>query len=128
MDIFKISIEGDLASISIPFFPGFSEKMRMLGGKFNNDDKTWTVDRRNIENVREVMRDFFGRDDYPTDLTSVKVTFNKDAYSTGKAHFTLLGRLLASAKEGCKPLVGNDVSFYNGQLCNYFSGGPWVRY
>ena len=57
MDIFKISIEGDLASISIPFFPGFSDKMRMLGGKFNNDDKTWTVTYKDLKSNQHQKKD-----------------------------------------------------------------------
>ena len=121
MAVFKTSIEGDLASISTPFNPEFRETMRTLGGRWNPETKTWSIDVRSIEFVREAMRKIFGRDDYPTDLTSVKITFTTDYYSYGCTYMVKFGRLLATAKDSNTLQTGSEVIFYNGRPLSYFS-------
>ena len=118
---YEITFEKDMAIVSTPFNPDFRETMRALGGKWNQENKTWSTDVRNIAFVREAMHKIFGRDDYPTDLTSVKITFNTDYYSTGYAYLVKFGRLLATAKDSNTLQIGSEVTFYNGRPLSYLS-------
>jgi hypothetical protein len=111
---FKIIEANGKAQIVSPYNPEFVDKIKKLGGRWDSAAKVWTVDPRNVEVVRQAMREVYGQDDRPADLVSVKVTM-LSSKSEGRGPVVMLGRTIASAwgrDSGAR--IGEGVVFVEG--------------
>jgi hypothetical protein len=113
---FQIDITGDNAAIITPYNPEFVKKIKLLGGKWDGESKTWNVDARSIDSVRNAMREVYGRDDNTSgaELVSVRVTVT-EGMSVGRGAVTLFGKTIASAygrDSGAR--IGDGVAFTKG--------------
>lgn len=101
--------------IDTPYNPSFVQRIKAMGGKWDAQGRTWITDERNIEAVRGVMREIYGRDDSPAaDLVSVRVAVSGTIYA-GRGPVVLFGRTIASATgrdSGAR--VGDGVAFTQG--------------
>lgn len=113
---FQIEVTGDSAAIVTPYNPEFVKKIKLLGGKWDGDSKTWNVDARSIDSVRDAMQEVYGRDDNTlvSELVSVKVSVAEEM-STYHGAVTLFGKTIASAwgrDSGAR--IGEGVAFTKG--------------
>ncbi|TAH58204.1 MAG: hypothetical protein EWM48_02045 [Sphaerochaeta sp.] len=111
---FKIIEANGKAQIVSPYNPEFVDKIKKMGGRWDSAAKVWTVDPRNVEMVRQAMREVYGQDDRPADLVSVKVTM-LSSKSEGRGPVVMLGRTIASAwgrDSGAR--IGEGVVFVEG--------------
>jgi len=111
---FKIIEANGKAQIVSPYNPEYVDKIKKMGGRWDSAAKVWTVDPRNVEVVRQAMREVYGQDDRPADLVSVKVTM-LSSKSEGRGPVVMLGRTIASAwgrDSGAR--IGEGVVFVEG--------------
>lgn len=99
-------------AIDSPYNPDFVKKIKAAGSRWNG--AAWETDERNIETVRSIMCQVYGRDDRPTETVTVKVTLSQ-GISEWRGPVILFGRNIASARgrdSGAR--VGDGVSFKAG--------------
>lgn len=121
----KITVEEGRAAIESPYNPQFVSRIKKMGGKWDSIRKVWTVDARDVEAVRSVMRDIYGMDDTPADLVSVRVKVTKRIYGD-KGPVTMFGRTVASAygrDSGAR--IGDGVVFISGGVASGGSMKHW---
>jgi hypothetical protein len=90
------------------------------GGKWDSARKMWSIDERNVDAVRQVLREIYGMDDTPTELVSVRVKTLVSIYAD-RGPITIFGRVVANATgrdSGAR--IGEGVVFVTG---NAKSGG-----
>ncbi len=110
-----IEREDGKIAIDSPYNPNFVSKIKVMGGRWDSERRVWVTDARNIEAVRTIMREAYGRDDSPEiDLVTVKITVTGTIYA-GRGPVMLFGRAIASATgrdSGAR--VGDKVAFIEG--------------
>lgn len=124
--LIKITIGKDnRAAIESPYNPTFVDRIKKMGGKWDAGRKVWTIDARNIEEVRAVMRDIYGMDDQPTELVSVRIRVT-EKIEVSKGPVTMFGRVVASAfgrDSGAR--LGDGVAFVAGGATSGGSVKHW---
>lgn len=104
-----------------PFHPSFPYLAQRSGAKWDNAQKAWRVDKRDLSRIRGACRTIFGYDDRPpTDLVDLCVTVNDD-FKVFRSALFLFGRQIAratSSSSGAK--IGRGVSMLHG---DFTSGG-----
>lgn len=122
----KITVtEDNRAAIKSPYNPDFVSRIKKMGGKWDRSNKVWTVDERDIDAVRAVMREIYGMDDMPADLVSVRVKVLSDVDSY-RAPVTMFGRTIATAfgrDSGAR--LGDGVVFTTGNATSSGSMKNW---
>lgn len=117
MQEFKIETHDGKADVYTPYNEVFIYEVKRLGGRWNSDDKCWTVNEKAVEDVRNLMQDIFGRDDQPVGETvDVELTFTEDV-SQVRGTVDIYGRVIASASgklSGARQ--GPDVMFMEGEV------------
>lgn len=109
--------EGGKIAIDTPYNPNFVKKIKVTGGRWDGERRVWVTDARNIEAVRSIMREVYGRDDGPeVDLVTIKVTVTGEIYA-GRGPVVLFGRTIASA-------TGRDSGARVGDKVAFIQGGP----
>ena len=115
MDDFAIKISDGKASIFTPYNKIFVDRIKLLGGRWDSANRCWSVKEHSVDDVRETMRQVYGRDDQPAaETVDVELTFTGE-YSESHAPVTLFGRTIASATgrdSGAR--IGSDVLFLAG--------------
>lgn len=125
---FAITIENDQAKIYTPYNSEFVKIIKKMGGKWDRADQAWVVPADLIDNVRDTMRQVYGRDDRPAKLVNVKVTCKETliGYTSG---IELFGRSICRAYgRDSGATLSDGVSFIAG---DYSSGGSmknWKTY
>lgn len=102
-------------AIETPYNRDFVTRIKQAGGRWDASRRVWTCDAREIETVRQIMRDVYGRDDMPQEVVSVRVTVGENRIAEHCGPVVLFGRTVASAygrDSGAK--VGEGVSFAAG--------------
>lgn len=116
MERFEIKVNDGNCKIYTPYNKDFIAKLKLLGGRWDASASCWTISQRCIEEVREAMREVYGRDDQPvTDMVDVKLTF-EESVTADRASVVILGRTVASAygrDSGAR--VGDGVMFLQGK-------------
>ena len=122
----KITVtEDNRAAIQSPYNPDFVSRIKKMGGRWDSSNKVWTVDERDIDAVRAVMREIYGMDDMPADLVSVQVRVNSAMYGPRKP-ITMFGKTVASAfgrDSGAR--LGDGVVFIKGKADSGGSVKNW---
>lgn len=109
------NVSGGRIAIETPYNPEFVERVKVMGGRWDREERVWVVDERNTEAVRQAMREVYGRDDRPTTLVSVRVKTTQSFYAL-RGPVKLFGRVVASAwgrDSGAR--IGDNVAFTRGQ-------------
>lgn len=121
MDAFRVSVYEGVASIYTPYNKDFVSRIKLLGARWNADARCWQINERAIEDVRNAMREIYGRDDLPiTQTVDVELVFSR-SFSALREPVTIMGRTIASAygrDSGAR--IGDGVMFLSG---NPESGG-----
>lgn len=123
---FEIKMSDGKAYIYTPYNNDFVKRVKLLGGRWNAPKRCWTVDERDVQDVRNAMREVYGRDDMPvTETVDVELTFDEtvEAYH---APVTIMGRTIASAfgrDSGAR--IGDDVMFVSGAPESTGSAKNW---
>lgn len=63
MKKFDIVIRKGKASVYTPYNAEYVDRIKKLGGRWNAGDRCWKVPADIVEDVRQMMRDIYGRDD-----------------------------------------------------------------
>jgi hypothetical protein len=116
----KITVKEGRAFIVSPYNPNFTSRIKRMGGKWDSARKMWSIDERNVDAVRQVLREIYGMDDTPTELVSVRVKTLVSIYAD-RGPITIFGRVVANATgrdSGAR--IGEGVVFITG---NAKSGG-----
>jgi len=122
---FAIATKGNTILITTPFNPRFVDHVKAAGARWNADEKAWTMDVRDLETAREIMRRIYGRDDQPCELVSARVTFLDDIQHTC-GPVVICGRIVASAKgRDTGARVGEGVCLEKGQITSGGSTKNW---
>lgn len=127
MSEYKIEINNDKALIYTPYNADFVARVKLLGGKWQAEQKAWSVPSRAVAEVRGAMMAVYGRDDRePPETVDVILRFTKRYDSEYRSPITLLGRTVASSfgrDSGAK--IGTGVLFLEGAPDSYGSVKNW---
>lgn len=88
--MWKVTVEDGVLKVSSPYYPGFPEAARDLGGRWDGVSRTWKFDVRDKESVISLLRRIFGDPSEAT--TSVRVTLEGPI---PEAEYWAFGRCLA---------------------------------
>lgn len=89
--------------ISAPYNTDFPDKAHKCNGKWNNDSKKWEFNKKDLENVRNALKESYGYDDTMNDIqTKIRITFLQDYTLPQGKDLIILG--LVIAKVGYKEL------------------------
>lgn len=75
MSTISIKIDGDRAVLTAPYHPDFPTQAKQIGGRWDTVRKTWTFDARDVDRLRAICRDVYGKDDSPADLVTVRIRY-----------------------------------------------------
>lgn len=123
---FQINEIGSKIEIITPYHPAYVKLIKQTCAQWNGTG--WVTDKRNIDVVREIMREVYGRDDTPipsSDLVTVRLTF-PDGCSKWRGAVCACGHVIASAfgrDSGAK--IGSDVCFSRGGATSGGSVKNW---
>ena len=122
------NLDSDRIAITAPYNPEFVKKIKLAGGRWDNETRVWTMDTANVDFARKILRDVYGYDDITevgTEFVRVRITALREIY----AHCNpviLFGRVIASARgrdSGAR--AGEGVAFIEKQPQ---SGGSVVNW
>lgn len=119
-------MENGRIAVDTPYNPEFVRRIKQAGGRWDASRRVWICDARDIETVRQIMRDVYGRDDLPQEVVSVRVTVGGNRIEAYRGPVVLFGRTVASAygrDSGAK--VGEGVSFSAGGATSGGSMKNW---
>lgn len=112
---FEINVIGGRALIFTPYNKEFVDRVKLMGARWNPTVRCWTINEQDVDEVRKLMQDVYGRDDRPVSETvDVELTFTTEV-SCRHEPVTILGRTISSASgrdSGAR--IGNDVLFLKG--------------
>lgn len=116
-------IKDDHFCIECPYSERFVYKIKLLQGKWNRDDRVWTVDYRLAERVKKVLLEVFGTDGSDlTDTVSIRLTGTEWDDFSCMNQIGFCGRLVCERKNR-----DDDVTLGPGivavSLYYYHSGG-----
>jgi len=123
---FEIESKGETIYITTPYNPNFVAKVKRTGAKWDGASKRWHTDARNIEIVRGIMREVYGRDDSTQETVSVRIILNR-ALGIYGAPIVLFGKTVASASgrdSGAR--LGEGVAFERGAANSGGSVKNWT--
>lgn len=123
---FEIKLSDGKAYIYTPYNNDFVRRVKLLGGRWNASKRCWTIDERDVQDVRNAMREVYGRDDMPvTETVDVELTF-VETVEERCAPVTIMGRTIASAfgRDSCAK-IGDDVMFTAGAPESTGSAKNW---
>lgn len=114
---FRVRIHEGKARLYTPYNPTFVSRVKLLGGRWDSENRCWTIDERVLPDARAAMREIYGRDDaLPTETVDVIIAVSKDTFEFC-APLEFLGRVLSSAS-------GRDSGARAGDGVLYLSGAP----
>jgi len=103
-----IKIEDETLYLWAPFNAEANVDYKGLGGKWKKEKKAWALRARDLEQVRQVLREHFGYDDNPTAMVDVRVTLDGE-YDRPHNRLVLFNRTLAH-----RPARDADVRLASG--------------
>lgn len=122
--MFKIEKENDKIRIYTPYNANFVKSMRNLKGKWTVG--AWEVRADLIDEVREIMRDNYGRDDLPVKTVNIKVRNTDRLASDYCSGLEMFGRSIcyaSSRDSGAK--IADGVAFIKGGCTSAGSAKNW---
>ncbi|WNI19925.1 hypothetical protein [Actinacidiphila sp. ITFR-21] len=115
------SATGKRLLIFTPYNADFVAGVKEIGGKWERERKAWSVDARDEERARDLVRDYFGTDGSPedmTDLVTVRIPlarYELSYHSGAKAQFA--GRIIAERPGRDSPVrLASGVVVVEGEL------------
>lgn len=126
MSEFRIEkTDGGKIAIYTPYDKKFVQTIKRIGSARWNGD-AWTVPEDYIDDVRDIMKDIYGRDDQTAGETvDCEIEFLRD-YDEDKAAVIMFGKTIARAwgrDSGAK--VGDDVMLVDGSIGSGGSRANW---
>lgn len=126
MSEFRIeNTENGKIAIYTPYDKKFVQTIKRIGSARWNGD-AWTVPEDYIDDVRDIMKDIYGRDDQDAGETvDCEIEFSREIYED-KAAVTMFGKTLSRAwgrDSGAK--VGDDVILLEGNIGSGGSRANW---
>ena len=116
MSDYRINRIQDKAQVFTPYNKEFVRRIKNAGGRWDGEEKCWTVPCEAIDVVRSIMLEVFGRtDEEPLEEVKVRLTI-REAISERWDDVRLLGHTLSHATgrdSGASP--GNDVFYEQGR-------------
>lgn len=123
---FAIKMTDGKAHIFTPYNKLFVERVKLMGARWNASERCWMVDERDIDDVRTVMNDIYGRDDRAVSETvDVELTFDEDVCGRVEP-VIIMGRTIAAASgrdSGAR--IGDGVMFLKGKPESGGSAKNW---
>lgn len=114
-------------AIDSPYNKEFVARVKALGARWDASGRCWVTDERNLDDVRQVLRDIYGQDDRPVvDLVTVEVVV-PDGWSESRGPVTIFGRTIATAfgrDTGAR--VGDGVAVLEGSVSSGGSRNNWT--
>jgi len=96
MNAVKIEIHGGRLTVESPYNEDFVAEARLLGGKWNRDERRWAFDARSEGLVRELCRKVYGDDGITADTVTLRVRWTERVEQTCDT-VSLGGRVIAAA-------------------------------
>jgi len=122
-----ITINSGIALVDVPYNGRFVQQMKLIGGRWLPDQKKWTIDARNVEHVRGIMSECYGRTDVSSDdLVTVRVTVGHNDLIGRCESIVMFGRVVARAwsRDG-GARCGDGIVFVDGGLGSGGSVKNW---
>lgn len=118
----QITTNGTTTKLQSPYNPNLPAKAKLLGGKFNPSDKSWTFDSRDEQKVHELATAVYGTDGTQVQkLVSVQIKL----YQGGSAIWEF-GRMIAErSSRDVKVRLGDGVILVSG---SFKSSGGSAKY
>lgn len=110
MQQINIEKEGNLLSIKAPWNPLFIEELKKLHGKWNPDEKVWTVNDFAQEQLNVAIRRVFGNISGSA-IETVKCSVVSEIKQE-KTAITFLGKVIAAAKDKNTKMHHDDEVIY----------------
>ena len=125
-DIKIVAAGNGRSAVYTPYHKDFVSRVKLMQGRWDADERCWTVPDCCLEDVRQAMRDIYGRDDSPVSETvDVTLRFLSEVSEPRNA-VCLLGRMIAQAygrDSGAK--TGSGVAFLEGEPKSGGSAKNW---
>ena len=122
----KTTVSGKIA-ITSPYNKDFTSRVKLLGAKWNPDNKTWVLEKSALEDLRALCREIYGEDDQPAAETAdVELSFT-DEVMEYLGPVTILGRTISSAvgrDSGAR--AGESVMITKGDITSGGSARNWA--
>ncbi len=120
----KIEIHGGSLTVKSSYNENFAHKARLLGGKWDREDKCWAFDARSEGLVRELCQRVYGDNGITADTVTLRVRWTKRE-EQGCGSVSLGGRVIASASgKNSGASWGRDVVV----LAGYCGSGGSTKY
>lgn len=106
-------------AVTSPYDADFVSGVKDIGGRWDGASRRWTVDARDEERLRNLLREVYGSDGSPedeADLVTVRWDISGSGHMRGDNEIRLAGRTIAS-----RP--GRDTAVRLGQGVVLISGG-----
>ena len=94
------NLASDRIAITTPYNPKFVRQIKLAGGRWDDENRVWTMDAANIDLARKILRDIYGYDDITeadTKFVRVRITALREIHACCKP-IILFGRVIASAR------------------------------
>lgn len=120
-----IVVEGESAYLTAPYNANANTSYRNIGGQWDRGRRAWRFAARDVELVRDVLREHFGRDDRPTRVVDVRV--NLEEICDGREDELWFGGRLVARRPSRDAHVrlGADVVVIQGEFA---PAGGSIRY
>lgn len=103
-------------TVKSPYNNEFVEKARLLGGRWNDQNKTWVFDIRDEERVKNLLMEVYGDDGFKKDTCTVRVIFREREIATRKP-ITVFGRVVARAfGRDSRAVLGDGVVLLEAEM------------
>lgn len=112
--------------VKTQYNPSFKAQAKLIGGRFNSDEKCWEFDVRNEDLVKEMLLSIFGTDGYDQSVVDVEITV-KDEIRVICSPIYIAGRKIADATgrdSGAK--VCDKIVFVDDYPISGGSRGNWA--